>query len=85
VQEYVQPGAIVLLGVGLRLAYKHLMAALERGRLRDDALAKRLVAYEKSNTGDHTQIIKTASERHIEVIDRLSHVEALVDGKEGSG
>ncbi len=69
-QEYVQPGAVLVLAAGLRVGYKHIMAALERGRARDDALAKRLLSYEH-----------TSNERHTEVVQRLTHVEALVDGK----
>ncbi len=71
-QEYVQPGAVVLLAAGLRVGYKHIMAAIDRGRTRDDALAKRLLSYEHRS-----------DERHTEVVQRLSHVEALVDGKDG--
>ncbi len=70
-QEYVQPGALVLLAAGLRVGYKHLMATLERGRARDNALAKRLLRYEHRS-----------DERHTEIVQRLSHVEALVDGKD---
>lgn len=65
--EWAQTGALaVLAGVG----YRHIMAAFDRARARDDAMGKRLVSYETSN-----------NQQHSEIIDRLSHVEALVNGK----
>lgn len=77
--EWAQTGALaVLAGVG----YRHIMVAFERTRTRDDAMGKRLVAYEKSNEESHARILANSNERHTEVVERLAHVEALVNGKD---
>lgn len=52
------------------IAYRHIMKAFATSQLRDDALAKRITHYEEANNA-----------RYEKLIERLAHVEALVNGK----
>jgi len=70
VEQYLQTGVVAVGSIFLRVGYKHIMSAFLQMRRRDDALAKRIVGYEKTNNDQHTAILE-----------RLSHVEALVNGK----
>ena len=69
--EWLVPGLIAAVGGLGKMAYGQVMGAFRTMQVRDDALAKRIIGYETAN-----------NTKHLEIIDRLSHVEALVNGKE---
>ena len=75
--EWLVPTLISVIGAGGgafgKMAYRQIIDALERTRTSNDALAKRVICYERINSGQHG-----------EILERLSHVEALVNGKGGS-
>jgi len=71
-QELAVPALLGVIGYLGKIAYGHVMDAFKSVKARDDALGKRLLSYEQRNVAQHSEILQ-----------RLSHVEALVNGKGG--
>jgi len=69
-ENWVVPGLVGIIGFLGKIAYRHVMDAFTSLRTMIDALGKRSAAYEQRNVTQHSEILQ-----------RLSHVEALVNGK----
>lgn|GEM_PF-2611245 len=59
----------VLFGAFGRIGYSHIMTALDKAELRDRAMAKRVIRYERTNNDQHHGIVQ-----------RLAYLEAILNG-----